>query len=146
MPSAASAISGEWAATDTGSSMARLAPSSFAIASDASTAGRSPETTTWPGEFRFATPKTPWADGSLDQLRQPGVVEADDRGHPALATGAGRLHALAAGPRRGGRRRARSSAPAATSAVYWPIEWPAAKAGAGTSTPSSAHRPRTASR
>ena len=33
MPSAASAISGECAATDTGSSMARLAPSSLAISS-----------------------------------------------------------------------------------------------------------------
>ena len=56
IPSAASAISGEWAATLTGSSIARLAPSSFAIASDASTAARSPDITTWPGELRLATP------------------------------------------------------------------------------------------
>ena len=41
---------------------------------------------------------------------------------------------------------ARSSAPAATRAEYWPIEWPAAKAGAGTSTSSAAQRSRTASR
>ena len=76
MPSAASAISGEWAATDTGSSMARLAPSSLAIASDASTAGRSPETTTWPGELRFATPKTPWA---ADARRAPGAARRRGR-------------------------------------------------------------------
>ena len=59
IPSAASAISGEWAATETGSSIARFAPSSRAIPSAASIAGRSPDTTTWPGELRFATPKTP---------------------------------------------------------------------------------------
>ena len=61
MPSAAAAISGEWAATLTGSSIARRAPSSLAIESAASTAGRSPDTTTWPGELRFATPKMPWS-------------------------------------------------------------------------------------
>ena len=60
-PAAASAMSGEWAATLTGRTTARLAPSPFAAAAAASTAGRTPETTTWPGELRFATPKVPWA-------------------------------------------------------------------------------------
>ena len=96
MPSAASAISGEWAATDTGSSMARFAPSSFAIASDASTAARSPETTTWPGRVAVRDAEHAVRGGLRDELREPRVVEADDRGHPALAPGAGRLHQLAA--------------------------------------------------
>ena len=104
--------------------------------SDASTAGRSP------GDHDLAR-RVPVRDAedalgrrSFDELGQPGVVEADDRGHPALATGPGRLHLLAAVAHEADGRRARSSAPAATSAEYWPIEWPAAKAGAGTSTPS----------
>ena len=49
IPAAASAMSGECAATETGSSMARRAPASFAAATAASTAGRSPETTTCRG-------------------------------------------------------------------------------------------------
>jgi hypothetical protein len=36
--------------------------------------------------------------GSLDQRRQRGVFEAQDRGHRAVATGAGRLHQPAAFP------------------------------------------------
>ena len=69
--------------------------------------------------------------------REPGVVEPDDarpsgpRARCPTPASAGR----GCGP--GGRRRARSRAPAATRAVYWPIEWPAAKAGSGMSTPSS---------
>ncbi len=62
MPSAASAINGEWAATLTGSTIARFAPSSFAVSAPASMARRSPDTTTWPGEFRFATTNVPWAE------------------------------------------------------------------------------------
>ena len=46
MPSAASAMSGEWAATDTGRMMALRAPSSFAMSAAASIAARSPDTTT----------------------------------------------------------------------------------------------------
>ena len=49
IPSAASAMSGECAATETGSTIARLAPSDLASSAPASMAGRSPETTTWPG-------------------------------------------------------------------------------------------------
>jgi len=56
---AASAINGEWAATDTGRTMTRFAPRLLPISTAASIAGRSPDTTTWPGEFRLATPKTP---------------------------------------------------------------------------------------
>ena len=36
--------------------------------------------------------------------------------------------------------------PAATSAEYWPIEWPAAKAGRGSATPAAAQRSRSAAR
>ena len=83
---------------------------------------RSPETTTWPGALRLATTKTPCAEARGDQLGESGVVEADERGHRAVA-------ALARTPASAGRARARAgrrprveSAPAATRAEYWPIE------------------------
>ena len=83
---------------ETGSSIARFAPRLFAMPRAASTAGRSPLTTTWPGELRFATPKMPWRRGLLDERREARVVEADDRGHAALAARARGLHLLAADP------------------------------------------------
>ena len=89
-------MSGEWAATETGRTIARLAPSALASSAPASMAGRSPETTTWPGAFRFATTKTPCAEARGDQLGQTGVVEADERGHRAVAALAGGLHQPAA--------------------------------------------------
>ena len=51
-------------------------------------------------------------------------------------------------PRSRTRRRPSSSesAPAATRAEYWPIEWPAMKAGVGAASPSAAQRSRSASR
>ncbi len=52
-------MSGEWAATLTGRTMARFAPRLLAISAPASIAARSPETTTWPGELRLATTKVP---------------------------------------------------------------------------------------
>ncbi len=61
MFSAARPISGEWAATLTGSTMARLAPNSRAFSAAPSTAARSPLTTIWPGELRLAMVKTPSA-------------------------------------------------------------------------------------
>ena len=124
-------MSGEWAATLTGSTMARFAPSSLASSAPASMAARSPETTTWPGALRLATTNVPWARGGGDELGQPGVVEADERGHRPVAALARRLHQLARARGRGGRRRRGTATPAATSAEYWPIEWPAAKAGCG---------------
>ena len=135
MPSAASAMSGEWAATLTGSSMARFAPSAFAMPSAASTAARSPETTTWPGELRFATPKTPCspacATSSGRRASSRPMMAAIRPSRPAPDD-------CISWPRVRTRRTAssRSRAPAATRAVYWPIEWPAAKAGSGMSTPS----------
>ena len=59
IPSAASDMIGECAATDTGSTITLRAPSSLPISTDASIAARSPLTTTWPGALRFATPKIP---------------------------------------------------------------------------------------
>ena len=85
-------MSGEWAATDTGRTMARFAPSDLASSAPASMAGRSPETTTWPGAFRLATTKMPCVRGAGDQLGQSRVVEADERRHRAVATLPGRLH------------------------------------------------------
>ena len=92
IPSAASAMSGEWAATETGRTMARLAPSDLASSAPASMAGRSPETTTWPGALRLATTKTPCASARLDQLGESRVVEADERRHRAVAALARGLH------------------------------------------------------
>ena len=89
-------MSGEWAATETGRTMARLAPSAFAISAAASIAARSPETTTWPGELRFATAKMPCADAWRDELRDRRVVESEDRGHRAVAARAAGLHLAAA--------------------------------------------------
>ena len=145
IPAAASAISGEWAATETGSSMARFAPSSFAMPSAASTAGRSPLTTTWPGELRFATPKMPCspacATSSGRRSSSRPMIAAMRPSRPAP-------EACIFWPRIRTRRTAsaRSSAPAATRAEYCPIEWPAANAGSGMSTPSWYQRSLTASR
>ena len=96
MASAASAISGEWAATDTGSSMARFAPSSFAIARDASIAGRSPETTTWPGEFRLATPNTPCSEARATSSGRRSSSRPMTAAIRPSRPGARRLHLLAA--------------------------------------------------
>ena len=111
----------------------------------ASIAARSPETTTWPGEFRFATPKTPCADARSTSSGSAGVVEADDRGHAPVAA---RPEACISRPRSRTSRTPSASerALAATSAEYWPIEWPAENAGPAASTPSSAQRARTAAR
>ena len=97
MPAAASAMSGEWAATrdrQLDRRAGRRGP--WRRPRLASTAARSPETTTWPGELRLATPKAAVGRAWATQLGQPGVVEADDRGHRAFATGARRLHQPAA--------------------------------------------------
>ena len=121
IPSAASAISGEWAATDTGRTMARFAPSVRASSAPASIAGRSPDTTTWPGAFRFATTKMPCVEAPATSSGSPGVVEPDERGHRAVAAASGRLHQPAAFAHEADAVGERD-APAATSAEYWPIE------------------------
>ena len=137
MPVAASAISGEWAATLTGRTMARLAPSPFAAAAAASTAGRAPETTTWPGELRFATPKVPWA--------APAATRSSRRssGRPmiaAIAPGWPSPEACMRRPRSRTRRIPSASeiTPVATRAEYWPMEWPAAKVGTSGALPAAA--------
>ena len=145
MPSAASAISGECAATDTGRTMARFAPSVRASSAPASTAARAPETTTWPGAFRFATTKMPCAEaaatssGSRASSRPMRAAIAPSRPPP---------DACMRRPRSRTSRMPSASemTPAATSAEYWPIEWPAAKAGRGSSIPAAAQRSRIAAR
>ncbi len=139
MPVAASAMRGEWAATLTGSTTARLAPSPFAAAAAASTAGRAPETTTWPGELRFATPNVPWA--------APAATRSSRRssGRPmiaAIAPGCPSPDACMRRPRSRTRRMPSASeiTPAATRAEYWPMEWPAAKAGPSGCRPAAALR------
>ena len=92
--SAASDISGECAATLTISTIARLAPSSRAFSAAPSTATRSPLTTTWPGELRFAMVKTPSRLPGRLQLAEALVGEADDCRHRAVWRRC--LHLLAA--------------------------------------------------
>ena len=95
IPAAAAAMSGEWAATLTGSTIARFAPRSRAASlAAASTAARSPLTTICPGELRLAIVKTPAARAGRDELGLARLVEADDRGHRPVA--GGRLHQPAA--------------------------------------------------
>ena len=71
----------------------------------ASTAGRSPDTTTWPGRVAVRDAEHAVGGGPLDELGQAGVVEADDRRHPALAPGARTPASAGRGRGRGGRRR-----------------------------------------
>ena len=89
-------MSGEWAATDTGRTIARLAPSDLASSAPASMAGRSPETTTWPGRVAVGDDEDAVRRGAGDQLGESRVVEADERGHRPVATLPGRLHQPAA--------------------------------------------------
>ena len=134
IPSAASAISGEWAATETGRTIARLAPSVLA-SSGAGLDGRP-----LAGHDDLARGVAVGHDedavgrGALDQFGEPGVVEADERRHRAVATLAGGLHQPAALADEADAVVERE-APAATSAVYCPIEWPAMKAGTGSARP-----------
>ncbi len=87
MPAAASAMSGECAATLTGSTMPRRAPRSLAAAAAASTAARCPLMTIWPGELRLATVRMPAAAADGHQLLDALVGQADDGGHGAIARG-----------------------------------------------------------
>ena len=117
-------MSGEWAATDTGRTMARFAPSSFASSAAASIAARSPDTTIWPGEFRFATAKTPCFDAPSTRAG----TEASSRPRiAAIAPSRPAPLACIRRPRSRTRRMpsGRLSALEATIAEYWPIEWPA---------------------
>ena len=95
-PSAASAMSGEWAATLTGSTMARFAPSSRAIAAPASIAARSPGHDDLARRVPVGHDERAVRRGRGHQLGKLRVVEADQRGHRAVAALAGRLHQPAA--------------------------------------------------
>ncbi len=125
IPVAASVMSGEWAATETGSSIARRHPAAFAARMAASTAVRSPERTTWPGEFRFATVRIPPAapaattSGSRASSRPMSAAIAPGRPAPEACMSSPRTRTSRTAS-------ARASDPAATRAEYWPIEWPAA--------------------
>ena len=136
IPAAASAISGRVGRDgDRQHDRALRAEGLGASSAPASTAARSPETTTWPGALRLATTKMPCDERPGHEFGEMGVVEADQRGHRPVAAVA---RAPASGGRArgpGGRRRRGRATPAATSAEYWPIEWPAAKAGAGSVEP-----------
>ena len=61
-------MSGECAATLTGSTIARLAPRPLAASAAAWTAAVEPLTTIWPGELRLATVNTPAAAADGLQL------------------------------------------------------------------------------
>ena len=85
MPSAALCISGECAATLTASTIARLAPSPFAASAAASTAARLPAHDHLAGGVAIGDGEDPGGFPGGDQLRQPCVVQADDRRHRPVA-------------------------------------------------------------
>ena len=109
---------------EAGRTMARLAPMPFAIAAAASIAARSPDTTTWPGAFRFATANTPCADA---RSTSSGIAASSSPRIAAIAPSRPEPLACMRIPRSRTRRRPSGSvnALAATIAEYWPIEWPA---------------------
>ena len=96
MPSAASAMSGEWAATETGSTIARLAPRALASSAPASMAGALARDDDLARGVPVRDDEDAVRRGAGDQLGQTGVVEADERGHRAVPALAGRLHQPAA--------------------------------------------------
>ena len=119
------------------------APSSLPISAAASIGGALAADDDLAGGVAIGDAEDAVRRGPLDELRQPGVVEADDRGHRAVAALARRLHepaALADEAEAVGE----GDHLAATNAEYWPIEWPAANAGG--STPAASHASRSASR
>ncbi|MBF8290708.1 MAG: hypothetical protein HW391_1676 [Chloroflexi bacterium] len=142
---AASAIRGECAATLTGRTMARLAPSERAISAPASMAARSPETTTWPGAFRFATPNVPLAPA---RATSSGIAASSRPMIAAIAPSLPWPDACIWRPRSRTSRTPSSSemTSAATMAEYWPMECPAANRGAGNASPAAADRSRSAAR
>ena len=97
MPSAAPAMSGEWAATETGSSIARLAPRVLRDGEGGLHGRALARDHDLPRRVAVRDAEDAVLGRLGDELREPGVVEADDRGHAAFTTGTGRLHQLAAG-------------------------------------------------
>jgi hypothetical protein len=129
-PVGASAMSGEWAATETGRTIARLAPSAFASSRPASMAG------TLAGDDDLARRVAVGDDedavrrGAGDEL---GQTASSSPMSAAIAPSRPWPDACISRPRSRTRRIAVAErrAPAATSAEYWPIECPAANAGTG---------------
>ena len=98
MPSAASAIRGEWAATETGSSIARFAPSSLAIG-EARLHGRAlAADDDLPRRVAVGDAEDAVRGGPLHERREFGIIEADDGGHPPFPACPAGLHLLAADP------------------------------------------------
>ena len=121
-------MSGEWAATLTGSSIARRAPSSFAIG-QGRLDGRRARPTRRPGPGSCGSPLRR-SRGDRPRRTSSGRRASSSpmmRGHrgprarPRTAASGGRARGRAGGRRRSG------TTPAATRALYWPIEWPGAE-------------------
>ena len=104
IPSAAAAISGECAATLTGRTMARLAPSDLGHLGAGLDRGPLAGHDDLAGRIPIGDDERAMRGGAVDQLRQACVVETDERGHRPVAALAGRLHQLDRAPRRAGRR------------------------------------------
>lgn len=143
MASAAGAIRRQWNGAETLSITARLMPRPVAMPTARSTAGRSPESTTWPPPLSLATSQT--APSPASSAAASATERAASRSVPisaAMAPAPGATAACMASPRR--RRSLAASAtvrlPAAASAAYSPSEWPATQA-----TSRARSRPRSAS-
>ena len=141
MPSAASAMSGEWAATDTGSSTTLRAlqlARDFERGLDGRTLARDDD----------LAGGVPVGDADEPKRRPRSRAPARPRASSSpriapIAPGRPAPDACISRPRSRTSRRpsAKDTEPAATSALYWPIEWPALKVGR-TSTPASCQRSR----
>ena len=91
-------MSGEWAATLTGRTMARFAPSSLAISAAGLDRGALAGDDDLAGRVAVGDDERAVRGRRATELGESGVVEADDRGHRAVAALAGGLHQLAAAP------------------------------------------------
>ena len=96
MPSAASVMSGEWAATLTGSTIGPLGAELLGDLGAGLDGGALAGHDDLAGGVPVGDDERAVRGGRGEELGQAGVVEADERGHRAVAALAGRLHQLAA--------------------------------------------------
>ncbi len=127
--SAAGRINAQWNGADTANGSARLAPMPLRISQALSTAALAPEITVCLGSLKFAADTT--APVSAAARAQPSTTAAGSSPRMAAIAPAptGTACCIACARKRtSGNASDSVSAPAATSAVYSPSEWPASAA------------------
>ena len=130
MASAAGAIRRQWNGAETLSITARLIPRAVAMPIARSTAGRSPESTTWPPPLSLATSQTAPPDSCAAASATDRAASRSVPISAAMAPAPGATASCIASPRRRSSRAASATdrLPAAASAAYSPSEWPATQA------------------